>query len=100
MGIESTVNITRERAVERISTIIEKIDDADWVGLYDLIYDYEDPDFLDELVNNYNEIDKECNANNRIFKSIDKWPNKTLEDFMDKRGVRFSIFENYMIEYE
>lgn len=100
MGIESTVNITRERAVERISTIIKMIDDADWTGLHDIVYDYEDNDFFEDLVNNYNEIDKEYNANNKVFKSIDKWPNKTLEDFMDKKGIRFSVFENYMIDYK
>lgn len=97
MGIESTINITRERAIERISYIMKKINDSDWVDLYDLIYDFEDPDFTDELVNEYNEIDKEYNKINKVFESIDKWPNKILEDFMDKRGIRFSIFENYTI---
>ncbi len=95
MGIKSTVNISRERAIERISSIIKMINDADWTGLHDLVYDYEDNDFFEDLVNNYNDIDKEYNANNKVFKSIDKWSNKTLENFMDKRGIRFSVFENY-----
>ena len=98
MGIKSTVNISRERAIEIISYIIEKINDADWIDLYNLIYDYEDNDFFEDLVNNYNEIDKEYNKINKVFKSIDKWSNKYLEDFMNKPGIRCSRFENYMIE--
>lgn len=98
MGNNSTINISREGAIEIISYIIEKINDADWIDLYNLIYDVEDPDFLDELVNNYNEIDKEYNKINKVFKSIDKWSNKYLEDFMNKPGIRSSRFENYMIK--
>ncbi len=98
MGNNSTINISREGAVERISIIIEMINDADWTGLHDLIYDYEDNDFFEDLVNNYNEINKESYVNNRVFKSIDKWPNKMLEDFMDKPGIRYSRFENYVIK--
>ena len=98
MGIKSIVNISRERAIERISSIIKMINDADWTGLHDLVYDYEDNDFFENLVNNYNEIDKEYNVNNKVFKSIDKWSNKYLEDFMDKRGIRFSVFENYKMK--
>lgn len=57
----------------------------------------EDGNFKDEFVNEYNDLYKDYIYNNDIFKSLDKWPNKYLEDFMDKPGVRYSIFENYMI---
>jgi hypothetical protein len=98
MGIKSTREITRESAIERISKIIKMINEAEWVDLHDSMYGIEDHDFLDNFVNEYNDIDKEYNANNKVFKSIDKWPNKMLEEFMDKRGIRYSIFENYIIK--
>lgn len=96
MGIESTREISREDTIERISSIIKLIEDADWVELYK-IAENEDDGFEDEYVNKYNEIYQEYHNNNKLFKSLDKWPNKYLEDFMDKMGVRYSMFENYMI---
>lgn len=96
MGIESTREISRENTIERISSIINLIEEADWVELYKIAED-EDGNFKEDFVNEYNDIHKDYIYNNDIFKSLDKWPNKYLEDFMDKMGVRYSIFENYMI---
>ncbi len=96
MGIESTREISRENTIERISFIINLIEEADWVELYK-IAENEDGNFKEDFVNEYNDIYKDYNYNNDIFKSLNKWPNKYLEDFMDKMGVRYSMFENYMI---
>lgn len=96
MGIESTRKISRENTIDRISFIINLIEEADWVELYK-IAENEDGNFKDDFVNEYNDIHKEYINNNTIFKSLDKWPDKYLKDFMDKMGVRYSIFENYMI---
>lgn len=96
MGIESTREISRENTIDRISSIINLIEEADWGELYKIAED-EDGNFKEDFVNKYNDIYKEYTNNNSIFKSLDKWPNKYLEDFMDKMGVRYSIFENYVI---
>ena len=96
MGIESTRDINRTDAIDRIKYIINLIEETNWVELYNIAED-EDGNFKDEFVNEYNDLYKDYIYNNNIFKSLDKWPNKYLEDFMDKPGVRYSIFENYMI---
>lgn len=96
MGIESTRDINRTDAIDRIKYIINLIEETNWVELYNIAED-EDGNFKDEFVNEYNDLYKDYIYNNNIFKSLDKWPNKYLEDFMDKMGVRYSIFENYMI---
>ena len=98
MGIESTKNIKRQDAIDRILSIIISINEADWIKLYNNVSDIEEPHFIDNFVNEFNDIDKEYNGINKIFQNIDKWPNKYLEDFMDKPGIRYSIFENYTIE--
>lgn len=97
MGIESTRYIDRQDTIDRITYIINLIEEANWVELY-IIAEDEDGNFKDDFINNYKEIYKDYNYNNGIFKSLDKWPNKYLEDFMDKMGVRYSIFENYLIK--
>ena len=97
MGIESTQNINRNNAISRISTVINLIEEAEWDELYK-IAENEDGDFKEDYVNDYNDIHKDYIYNNKIFKSLDKWPNNYLEKFMDKIGVRFSLFDNYFIE--
>lgn len=96
MGIESTQNINRNNAISRISTVINLIEKAEWDELYK-IAENEDSNFKDVFVNEYNEIHKKYIYNNSLFVTIDNWPNKYLEDFMDKMGVRYSMFENYII---
>ena len=96
MGIESTRYIDRQDTIDRITYIINLIEEADWVELYNIAED-EDGNFKEDFVNNYKKIHKDYIYNNDIFKSLDNWPNKYLEDFMDKMGVRYSIFENYLI---
>ena len=96
MGIESTRDINRTDAIDRIIYIINLIEEKNWVELYNIAED-EDGNFKEDFVNEYNDIYKDYNYNNDIFNSLNKWPNKYLEDFLDKMGVRYSIFENYMI---
>lgn len=96
MGIKSTQNINRNNAISRISTVINLIEEAEWDELYN-IAENEDGNFKDDYVDGYNEIHKEYIYNNSLFVTLDNWPNKYLENFMDKMGVRYSMFENYMI---
>ena len=96
MGIETTREINKQYAIDRITYVINLIEETDWVELYNIAED-EDGNFKEDFVNEYKEIHKDYIYNNNIFKSLDKWPNKYLEDFMDKMGVRYSIFENYSI---
>lgn len=96
MGIESTRDINRTNAIDRITTIIKHIEEANWVELHQIAKD-EDSYFITDYVNTYNDIHKEYLKNNNLFISVSNWPNGYLEEFMDKPGVRYSIFENYMI---
>ena len=96
MGIESTHNINREVALTRIKEIIVLIENADWVELNKKV-ENEDNHYIENFVNEFNNIHKEFLENNKIFKDISNWPNNYLEIFMDKPCVRFSQFENYTI---
>ena len=96
MGIQSTRYISREQCIERIKSIVELIEDADWVTLYDKL---DDEDYVkDDYVNIYNDLHKDYINNNNLFKEVSKWPNDYLEKFMDEPGIRYSLFENYFIK--
>lgn len=97
MGIESTNKIKRDSAIERIKYIFNLIEEADWVELHK-IAEEEDDGFVYDYVDRYNDLYNEIMNSVNLFKSIDKFPNKYLEYYMDKMGIRFSMFENYFIE--
>lgn len=76
--------------------IFNLIEEADWSELYKKIED-EDEYFKDEYVNYFNDVDKEFKVVLALFKTVDNFPNKYLELFMDKPGIRNNQFENYII---
>ena len=96
MGIKSTSYVTRGVAENRVQEIINKIINAEWVDLYTMIN--EDDYFMNNLINYSNDNYDEFIGISKFYSGIDKWPNRFLEQFMDRRGIRFSQFENYIIE--
>ncbi len=98
MGIESTRYITKDDAVYRISKIINHINNADWSKLSN-ICSHEDRYFIENYINEYNDIHKEFirTFGTSETTNLENFFDKVLEDFMDKPGVRYSIFDNYLI---
>jgi hypothetical protein len=94
MGIQSTVNISRESAIERILKIQGLILDKDYLGLQSNSFETEFsiPSFIDNYppvyINLVGKIDKE---------SLQKWTDKMLEGVMDLPFYRLSMFDNYRI---
>jgi len=87
MSIKSTVYITREHAISRITEMLELF-----------------------ISNNYKEIEArsfEQDVNLQKFidgwkiiypRNLEKWTDLMLGDYMDKPFFRHSMFENYLIE--
>ena len=89
MGIQSTVDITRDQAIDRIIKISGLIKTKNYKGLLE---ESSEPDYkLKEFVDSWNPID---------LTNINNWTDEMLEDCMDKPFFRFSIFENYIIDVE
>jgi hypothetical protein len=85
MGIESTMNISKERAFERIIKIYQIIVNKEYRILEEESNEeYLVEDYIDEFV--LNDID--------IF-NIHKFTNRQLENIIDRPFFRFSMFENY-----
>ncbi len=112
MSIETTIEITREVAIERIATIVTLIRNCKWYPDLEEIIENEDSDlhldiadtynsFLDdfkEVCRKYNLFDiTDISKIDQVKMALEKLPNKTLENFIDRVGVRFSMFENYNI---
>ena len=95
MGIKSTQYISRRVAESRVQEIINKIINAEWIYLYDAVS--EDDYFMQELINNSNDNFDDFIWISKNFGDIEKWPNRFLEQFIDRPGIRFSQFENYII---
>lgn len=95
MGIKSTSYVTRGVAESRVQEIINKIINAEWIDLYTMVN--EDEYFMHNLINYSNDNYDEFIGISKYYSSIEKWPNRFLEQFMDRRGIRFSQFENYII---
>lgn len=96
MGIKSTSYVTRVVAESRVQEIINKIINAEWIDLYTMLN--EEDYFMHNLINYSNDNYDEFIRIFKCYGGIEKWPNIFLEQFMDRRGIRFSQFENYIIE--
>lgn len=96
MGIKSTQYISRRVAESRVQEIINKIINAEWIDLYTMLN--EDDYFMHNLINYSNDNYDEYISISKHYSGIEKWPSGLLEQFMDRRGIRFSQFENYIIE--
>lgn len=95
MSIKTTQRITKEQAIERITRIMVRIEEAEWCDLYD---DITEEDFKDDFVNDFNDLYNFYSKKNTIFKSLEKWPIVELEMFMGTQGIRYNEFENYTID--
>lgn len=96
MGIKSTSYVTRVVAESRVQEILNKIINAEWIDLYTMVN--EDDYFMHNLINYSNDNYDEFIRMSKHYGGIEKWPSRLLEQFMDRRGIRFSQFENYIIE--
>ena len=118
MGIETTVKISRDKAIERISFIVYNTIKNNYQSELKEAFNNESDDV--DIVNTYQILLKEYFLKltfrgigfYNVYKDIgtgdvdvvdindlsNKLPDKDLEDLMDYTGVRFSMFENYMID--
>lgn len=87
MGIQSTRDITREQAIDRILEIVDLIKIKNYRKLEEI--SYETDLNLQEFVENWIPIDS---------LNIHSWTNKMLEDYIDNPFFRYSLFDNYLIK--
>ena len=121
MGIESTQYIKKEEIVDRLTKIIHYINQRDFVSLKELFEHncYEDEkiemtyiDYYNNVWDRFIEKLEPYEKNNSKLKTAfflsneenlkkffnEMLDNKSLEELMDMPGVRYSMFENYLIE--
>lgn len=121
MGIESTQYIKKEEIIDRLTKIIHYINQRDFVSLKELFEHncYEDEkiemtyiDYYNNVWDRFIEKLEPYEKNNSKLKTafflsneenLKKFfneilDNKSLEELMDMPGVRYSMFENYLIE--
>lgn len=91
MSIKSTVNISRQWAIDRILEVTQLINTENYLGLEKISSesDYDIEDFiLMKKLTVYN-----CDQ-------LSKWTNSMLEKLLDKPFYRESKFSNYLINEE
>lgn len=121
MGIESTQYIKKEEIIDRLTKIIHYINQRDFVSLKELFEHncYEDEkiemtyiDYYNNVWDRFIEKLEPYEKNNSKLKTAfflsneenlkkffnEMLDNKSLEELMDMPGVRYSMFENYLIE--
>ena len=112
MSIQTTQIITRKIAIERISEIACHTYNSKFYPELEECFSNEDNDL--DLIKTYNRFlssfiitlnDMRLPLGDTMFNNVEDmknvveiFPTKTLESFMDMPGVRFSQFENYLIE--
>jgi hypothetical protein len=87
MGIQSTQDITRKTAIERIKDVDKCIKEKDYRRLEAISSEHDHAlirKFIDNPPDCYNSI-------------IDKYTNQMLEDIIDLPFYRFSLFDNYSV---
>lgn len=87
MGIQSTVHIIYNDAIARIKEIEELALAKNYRGI-ERVTSEEDED-LQYFVDKYKPVE-----------NLAHWTNKMLGDYMDRPFVRFSMFDNYIVEGE
>lgn len=85
MSIQSTEDITREFAIERICKVVILITDRNYLELENI--SFEPDEDIRAFVDNEPVID--------LF-NIHNWTNSMLVDLMDRPFYRKSMFDNYM----
>lgn len=86
MSIESTRDITRKNAIERIQEVTELILECNYKKL--------------EEVSNESDyrVDKWLHSTEAVdISAIDKWTDRMIEDLLDQLYYRYSMFDNYLI---
>lgn len=88
MGIQSTMYISRETAIDRILKIAEIKSAKDYREMEKVTgEDYSVSEFIDDG-ESFN-VDKD---------TLERWTDEMLTDKMDESFFRLSIFDNYLIE--
>ena len=97
MGIQTTHNITRQAALERVKKVCECIRLRDYRELESISSENEE----DNCLQNFIDSSGSCLINHLgISISHDKWTNRMLEDLLDKPFWRESQFDNYTVRDE
>jgi len=89
MGIQHTIDITREQAIDRIKCISNLVLEKDFLKI-EQTRNYEDDSLTDFVADNINTVEE-------ITLNCDKYTNQMLEEIIDKPFYRFSMFENYFV---
>ncbi len=86
MGIQSTRDISRDDAIDRIKNVCNLITEKNYLDLKNCSFepDYNVQKFIDSFI--LIEIT-----------NIGQWTNEMLEDFLDRPYFRFSMFDNYFV---
>lgn len=87
MGIQSTMTVKRDIAIDRIKHIYAMAERNDYDAISKSSSENSDSG-IEEFVRN-----EQC----KDITHIDKWTNKMLEDFIDRRFYRWSMFEDYNV---
>lgn len=98
MSIQSTINITRETALDRIELIISLMNPIDYQAIDNITQ--EDSSIININAIIYEYVDS---MNMTQWKTeYKRYTNEMLEDLMDVPYLRFTLFDNYHIgaEYE
>ena len=95
MGIRSTVEITREKAIDRII----EIDNLALHKKYSLLEEITfEPDFCVE--NFIEKFHQKLSVNSSKIDLLTEYTDEMLEAIMDKPFYRYSMFDNYFIIFE
>lgn len=96
MSIKNTKYITRGVAESRIIQIMDLIQTAEWSQLR-LICDNDEEWFKEDYINYYNDIFDEIIDILKSHGNVSNISKTKLERFMDEPGIRYSMFDNYII---
>lgn len=88
MGVQSTINITREDAIARVEKVVQRINDENYRAIEIDASEHEVNWTRSEFIHHLN------------HRYIDKFTNRMLEDMMDLPYFRYSMYENYCIVEE
>ena len=88
MGIQTTIEISREQATARINNILVLVKGRNYKALEEIT---QEPDY-----NLQKFVDRESCPNLPII-CTHHWANSMLEDKLDTPFFRFSLFENYIV---
>ena len=83
MGIQSTRQLTREDAIARLTEINNMLIIGNYKGIVESGTEYDEDDLQNMIPVNLD--------------NVEGWTNKMLENQLEKKFWRFSMFDNYWI---